>query len=90
MADFGRELLACAVDGAVTGTTDGGHDPLRHVADLAARQGRQLAWPQWADPDVVQAFVDRGITAPWSHQLAAADLAHTGRHVVLSTGTASG
>ncbi|BBZ09164.1 DEAD/DEAH box helicase [Mycolicibacterium doricum] len=27
---------------------------------------------------------------PWSHQRAAADLAHDGRHVVLSTGTASG
>jgi DEAD/DEAH box helicase domain-containing protein len=39
---------------------------------------------------VVRAFVDRGIEAPWSHQLAAADLAYDGRHVVLSTGTASG
>ena len=86
MADFGRELLACAVDGADAG----GHNPLRHVADLPPRQGRRHAWPQWADPDVVQAFVDRGIQAPWSHQIAAADLAHAGRHVVLSTGTASG
>jgi len=45
---------------------------------------------QWADRDVVRAFHDRGIEAMWSHQLAAADLAHDGRHVVLSTGTASG
>ena len=36
------------------------------------------------------AFHDRGIEALWSHQLAAANLAHDGRHVVLSTGTASG
>ncbi len=86
MADFGRELLACAVDGARTAR----HNPLRHVADLPARQGHQHGWPRWADPEVVQAFVDRGIEALWSHQLAAADLAHTGRHVVLSTGTASG
>ena len=84
-SDFGRELLACAVDGA-----DPDGQPLRHVADLPPRQGTPQAWPQWADPDVVQAFVDRGIEAPWSHQLAAADLAHDGRHVVLSTGTASG
>ncbi len=35
-------------------------------------------------------MVDRGIAAPWSHQLAAAELAHDGRHVVVSTGTASG
>ncbi len=84
-SDFGRELLACAIDG-----TDPDEQPLRHVADLPPRRAGPQAWPQWADPDVVRAFVDRGIEAPWSHQLAAADLAHDGRHVVLSTGTASG
>jgi DEAD/DEAH box helicase domain-containing protein len=83
--DFGRDLLACAVDG-----TDPGEHPLRHVSDLAPRQAHCRPWPQWADPDVVRVFVDRGITQPWSHQSAAADLAHSGRHVVLSTGTASG
>jgi DEAD/DEAH box helicase domain-containing protein len=31
-----------------------------------------------------------GITALWSHQRQAADLAHDGSHVVISTGTASG
>lgn len=86
MADFGRELLACAVEG----TAKGGQNPLRHVADIPPRRGCPQGWPCWADPDVVRAFVDRGITAPWSHQLAAAEIAHTGRHVVLCTGTASG
>ncbi|KUH80078.1 MULTISPECIES: DEAD/DEAH box helicase [unclassified Mycobacterium] len=86
MADFGRELLACAVEG----TGQGGQNPLRHVADIPPRQGRPQQWPRWADSDVVRAFVDRGIEAPWSHQLAAAELAHAGRHVVLCTGTASG
>ena len=85
MSDFGRQLLSCALEG-----TEPGEDPLRHVADLPARQGRPQGWPHWADPDVVAAFVDRGIAAPWSHQLVAANLAHDGRHVVLSTGTASG
>ena len=85
MADFGRELLACAVEG-----TDPEEKPLRHVADLPPRQARPQAWPHWADPDVVRAFNDRGISAPWSHQFDAANLAHDGRHVVLSTGTASG
>ena len=84
-SDFGRALLACAIDG-----TDPDEQPLRHVADLPPRHGRPQAWPQWADPDVVRAFVDHGIAAPWSHQLAAANLARDGRHVVLSTGTASG
>ncbi|MGV0790452.1 DEAD/DEAH box helicase [Mycolicibacterium sp. XJ1819] len=86
MADFGRELLACVVDGV----GPAGADPLRHVADLPARTGRPLPWPAWADPDVVRAFRDHGIEAPWSHQVVAADLAHHGRHVVLATGTASG
>jgi DEAD/DEAH box helicase domain-containing protein len=84
-SDFGRELLSSAVDG-----TDPDEHPLRHVSDLAPRRADARDWPHWSDPDVVRAFVDRGITQPWSHQTAAADLAHSGRHVVLSTGTASG
>lgn len=83
--NFGRELLA----GAVAGTAPE-ERPVRHVADLPSRRGRTQPWPSWADSDVVQAFRDRGIAEPWAHQSAAADLAHSGRHVVLSTGTASG
>lgn len=83
--NFGRELLISAVDG-----TPGDENPLRHVADLAPRAGKPVPWPEWAHPDVVRALHDRGITAPWSHQLTAAQLAHDGRHVVISTGTASG
>ncbi|ULN51058.1 DEAD/DEAH box helicase [Mycolicibacterium goodii] len=83
--NFGRELLVSAVDG-----TPGDENPLRHVADLAPRAGKPVPWPEWAHPDVVRALHDRGITAPWSHQLTAAQLAHDGRHVVISTGTASG
>lgn len=85
MAGFGRELLASALTG-----TDAGEQPLRHVAELPAHQGSTVAWPTWADRDVVDAFVGRGVTAPWSHQARAATLAHQGRHVVISTGTASG
>jgi DEAD/DEAH box helicase domain-containing protein len=85
MAGFGRELLASALAG-----TDAGEQPLRHVAELPAHQGTTVAWPTWADRDVVAAFVGRGVAAPWSHQARAATLAHQGRHVVISTGTASG
>lgn len=84
-SDFGRELLDCAVAGV-----DPDEHPVRHVADLAARGARQRAWPAWVPADVVRAFAARGIAEPWTHQVAAADLAHAGRHVVLSTGTASG
>jgi len=39
---------------------------------------------------VYSAFSTSGITQPWSHQREAADRAHDGSHVVISTGTASG
>jgi len=85
MASFGSELLAAAL----AGTAPDEH-PLRHTAELPPRPGRPQGWPAWARPEVVRAFTGRGITVPWSHQLQAADLAHDGRHVVVSTGTASG
>ncbi|ORW31483.1 DEAD/DEAH box helicase [Mycobacterium paraense] len=85
MASFGADLLAVALAG-----TAPDERPLRHVAELPARSGRPHSWPEWADPDVVRAFAQRGINDPWSHQAAAAELAHAGRHVVISTGTASG
>lgn len=85
MVTFGSKLLAAAVAG-----TEAGEHPLRHVAELPARHGRQCPWPTWVEPDVLRAFTDRGIGSPWSHQVQAADLAHAGRHVVISTGTASG
>ena len=85
MASFGSDLLAAALAG-----TPLGEHPLRHVAELPARSGRAHSWPTWAEPDVVRAFTERGISDPWSHQSAAAELAHAGRHVVISTGTASG
>ena len=85
MASFGSELLAVALAG-----TAPGERPLRHVAELPARSGRPHEWPEWAEPDVIRAFADRGISCVWTHQFAAAQLAHAGHHVVISTGTASG
>ncbi|OKH80214.1 DEAD/DEAH box helicase [Mycobacterium sp. ST-F2] len=84
-SNFGRELLASALDG-----TPADEQPLRHVADLAPRQARRMPWPTWVGDDVVRAFTDRGVAQPWSHQVSAAELAHAGRHVVIATGTASG
>jgi DEAD/DEAH box helicase domain-containing protein len=88
-ANFGSELLSAAVLGTVDGSGRQ-EQPVRHIAELPARAGRRQAWPQWADPAVVRAFTERGISGPWSHQAEAANLAHDGRHVVVSTGTASG
>ncbi len=85
MASFGSELLAAAVTGA-------GFSPesLLHVAELPARPARPQAWPDWVQPDVLRVFQDQRISTPWSHQVQAADLAHAGQHVIISTGTASG
>ncbi|MBV8966828.1 MAG: DEAD/DEAH box helicase, partial [Mycobacteriaceae bacterium] len=85
MAGFGRELLASALAG-----TEPDEQPLRHVAELPASRGTTAAWPIWADREVITAFAERGVTTPWSHQVKAAALARQGRHVVISTGTASG
>ncbi|MFE3442054.1 DEAD/DEAH box helicase [Nocardia sp. NPDC059180] len=68
---------------------DGG-SRLTHVAELPARAGTVTDWPEWVRPEVVSALGDIGITAPWSHQVATAETAAGGRHVVVATGTASG
>ncbi|WIY07360.1 DEAD/DEAH box helicase [Amycolatopsis mongoliensis] len=65
-------------------------DPVTHVADLPGRAARYAPWPSWADPAVIDALRDCGVSAPWAHQAEAASHAYEGRHVVISTGTASG
>ncbi|MCU7724154.1 DUF1998 domain-containing protein [Actinoplanes sp. KI2] len=61
-----------------------------HIERLPARPGTTVDWPSWADSSVVAAFRQRGIAAPWAHQVTAASLAFDGTHVVLATGTGSG
>lgn len=82
---YGRELLDLIVAGTPSGET-----PVRHICDIPARNAEVTSWPQWAHPDAIAAFAAQGVTAPWSHQVAAATLAFAGRHVVVATGTASG
>ena len=61
-----------------------------HVHEVPARLEQVAQWPDWVAPAVYSAFSTSGITQLWSHQREAADLAHDGTHVVISTGTASG
>ncbi|GAA3820587.1 DEAD/DEAH box helicase [Nocardioides panacisoli] len=65
-------------------------DRLTHLELLPERAATLADWPEWADPALVRAYADRGVTRLWQHQAAAADAAHAGQHVVLATGTASG
>ena len=61
-----------------------------HVEHIPARPGREVPWPPWVRPELTAAFAARGIRAPWSHQALAAEHAHAGRNVIISTAAASG
>jgi DEAD/DEAH box helicase domain-containing protein len=82
---IGRRLLTRVLAGVPAGES-----PLTHVADLPARVATHTDWPSWADPLVVEALRGTGVPRPWTHQVDAATLAHTGHHVVVATGTGSG
>ncbi|GAB2665173.1 DEAD/DEAH box helicase [Gordonia jinhuaensis] len=82
---FGDEILERALAG-----TDPNESPLTYKAVVEPRVAAFASWPEWVAPEVIRLFTGIGIEQPWSHQAAAADAAFTGRHVVVSTGTASG
>jgi DEAD/DEAH box helicase domain-containing protein len=63
---------------------------LIHLEQIPARPGTPVSWPDWAPEPVIEAFGRQGVSRPWSHQVIAADHARAGRHVIISTGTASG
>ncbi|MFD2026919.1 DEAD/DEAH box helicase [Promicromonospora aerolata] len=54
------------------------------------RTAEHADWPRWADATVVQGYRRLGVDRPWTHQAAAADLVHRGRHTALATSTGSG
>lgn len=82
---FGRELLARLMAGSA-----GAHTSLTHVTELPARHAQMRDWPDWVPERVRESYAEIGVRAPWRHQIDAAELAHAGTHVVISTGTASG
>ncbi|RSM75493.1 DEAD/DEAH box helicase [Kibdelosporangium aridum] len=81
----GRQLLSRVLAGVPVD-----ENPLTHAEDLPERQPRFTEWPGWAPAEVVKAFRARGLERPWAHQIEAAEHIWNSRHVVLSTGTASG
>ena len=68
----------------------GRDDSLTHLETRPARAASEASWPGWLHPPVRTALAQTGVATLWAHQRAAADLAHDGRHTVVSTGTASG
>jgi DEAD/DEAH box helicase domain-containing protein len=63
---------------------------LTHIEEMAPLSGQAVPWPDWVPYGLVTAFTSIGIAEPWAHQARAANLARSGRHVILATGTASG
>ena len=63
---------------------------LTHVERIPARTGRTAPWPGWVPAELAAAFAATGVPAPWAHQAAAADHAHSGRNVIISTPASSG
>ncbi len=63
---------------------------LKHVLHVPARSGEAAKWPTWVPAPAIDRWQDIGITAPWVHQVNAAEAAHGGSHVVVATGTGSG
>lgn len=63
---------------------------LTHLETLPGRDAREVEWPGWVHPAVVDAARSQGVAALWKHQAEAATMAFRGQHTVLATGTASG
>ncbi|CAM3660482.1 DEAD/DEAH box helicase [Nocardiopsis rhodophaea] len=61
-----------------------------HVERLARSDGVSEDWPEWAPSSVLERLAETGVSAPWTHQIAAANLARSGSNVIIATGTASG
>ncbi|WP_229686141.1 DEAD/DEAH box helicase [Longimycelium tulufanense] len=83
--DRGRVLLDRVLAGIPAGES-----PVTHVAELPQRIPRTVDWPEWTPSELISALRVCGVDRPWVHQVAAANLAREGRHVVVATGTASG
>ncbi|MGH3867968.1 MAG: Zn-binding domain-containing protein [Pseudonocardiaceae bacterium] len=57
---------------------------------IPGRVATTVGWPSWVPDQLRASLAVAGVVAPWAHQVAVAELARAGRHVVVATGTASG
>ncbi|CAA9396442.1 MAG: Putative helicase [uncultured Nocardioides sp.] len=85
---MGTQAVDALVDRLVS--VPGREGRLQHLEVLPPREAVHEEWPSWVAPSVRDAFVACGVERPWRHQAVAADAAHAGDHVIVSTGTASG
>lgn len=78
-------LRACGLP-----TSVGEGSRIKHVRTLPARGAATADWPNWVPAPLRAAYRQVGAGRPFTHQRAAAEALHAGRHVILATGTASG
>lgn len=57
---------------------------------IDARPARHGDWPDWSHAPLREFLIEAGIPRPYTHQVACAELAHSGEDVVVATGTSSG
>ncbi|MDQ1691614.1 MAG: box helicase protein, partial [Pseudonocardiales bacterium] len=62
---------------------------LCHVERLPGQNELLDDWPWWVPEQLVSALGVSGLSAPWPHQVEAAELAWSGRSVVIATGTST-
>jgi len=69
-------------------------DPLGEVLTairhFPAREAQFAEFPAWVHADLIAAYAAKGIRRPYTHQAAAAEMAHAGKNIVIVTPTASG
>jgi DEAD/DEAH box helicase domain-containing protein len=63
---------------------------LTAVRHIPARAAQFRPVPEWVRPELAAAYAAKGIEQLYSHQAAAAELAHAGKNFVVVTPTASG
>ncbi|MEX3504084.1 DEAD/DEAH box helicase [Corynebacterium sp. LK2510] len=63
---------------------------ITHTQHVDATASQWTPWPEWVDPGLRATLVDAGIAHLYSHQARTAELAWSGRDVVVATGTSSG
>jgi DEAD/DEAH box helicase domain-containing protein len=69
---------------------DHGGEILTAVRHFPARAAQWADFPEWMDADLRAAYRAKKIERLYSHQAAAAELAHSGKNIVVVTPTASG
>ncbi len=65
-------------------------DRIKHIEQLAGQSARYHAWPKTLSKDLIRVLEKSGYEALWTHQAHAVEALHTGKHVAITTPTASG